>query len=179
MWRHLAGAILIVLLGCSPENGSFTAGTPSLGAWAYPIQFHESRSKVHDLMGLPARATPDLEEYPSSGVTVWFNPEGGVAKLNFAGIASRLYSGSLEPIVSDRVIVFGLTARAAEATFHHVLGPCMTQSDERSTAISERRCVWRKDGYLVDALFLATDRIHEGTTFPKGTLLWFEVSPVL
>jgi hypothetical protein len=123
--------------------------------------------------------TPVLEEYPASGVTVWFNPEGKVAKLNFAGAAISLYSGSKEIIVSDRRIVFGLTAHAAETTFHRALGPCTIQREERSAAIRERRCIWRKDGYFIDALFLATDRTYGRTMLPRGTLVWFEVSPVL
>ena len=132
------------------------------------------------MLGTAGRTTAVLEEYPTSGVTVWFNPEGKVVKFNFAGTASPLYSTpSFDPIVSDRHVVFDLSGNADEGSFRRVLGTPTRQSEERSTGVRELRCLWKRDGYLVDALFLATERRLEGRTFPKGCLLWFEVSRAL
>ena len=116
-----------------------------------------------------------------SGVTLWFDPGGRLTKINLHGVVGALYS---EPnsivgenwIASDRPLVFGLTAHATESDFASVLGVPVSQNEAGSTNRREVRRVWRKDSYLIDALFLASDRTEDGRKFPKGALLWFEVS---
>ena len=49
------------------------------------------------------------------------------------------------------------------------------ETQERRTSIRELRCVWRRDGYVVDALFLVAPRSREEKTYKKGSLLWVEV----
>ena len=150
--------------------------TISPDSWQYPVRLGDPREGVHKLLGAASRITPELEEYSESGVTVWFDRESRVTKLNFAGEACAVYaSASFDPIISKQQIVFGLTSYTNEAGFRRVLGVPARESHERSTSVRELRCVWKKDGYVVDALFLVAERSHEGKTFSKGTLLWFEV----
>jgi hypothetical protein len=148
----------------------------SSDSWQYPVRLGDLREKVHNLLGATSRTTTELEEYPESGLTVWFDRESRVTKLYFAGEAGTVYaSASFDPIISKQQIIFGLTAHTDEAGFKRVLGGPTRESHERSTSVRELRCVWKKDGYVVDALFLAAERNHGGKTLAKGTLLWFEV----
>jgi hypothetical protein len=173
--------VVLIVLGLFVEYGdgrTVIAGSEAISSdsWQYPVRLGDLRERVHKLLGGTSRTTPDLEEYPESGVTVWFDREGRVTKLNFAGEACAVYaSASFAPIISKQQILFGLTARTDEAEFRRVLGGPARESYERSTSVKELRCVWKKGGYVVDALFLVAERNHEGKTFPKGTLLWFEV----
>ncbi|MGA3279899.1 MAG: hypothetical protein ABSD50_02815 [Smithella sp.] len=97
-------------------------------------------------------------------------------KFNFAGEASAIYaSASYDPIISKQQIVFGLTGYTDEAGFRRVLGVPVKENYERATNVRERQCVWKKDGYVVDALFVVAERNYEGKTFSKGSLIWFEV----
>jgi hypothetical protein len=120
-----------------------------------------------------------LEEFPLSGVTLWFSPEGRVTKLNFQGGAGALYSIGPDWIPSDRTVAFGLSARSSEAEFTTRLGAPASETESGSAAAKELRRVWRKDGYVIDALFLGSDRNDLGRAFPKGSLLWVELSPGL
>lgn len=148
----------------------------SAGSWQYPIRLGDPRARVHELLGAATRTTAALEEYPASGVTAWFDSKGRVTKLNFAGGASAVYStASFEPIISNHPVLFGLTGLTDEAGFRRVLGVPAKESQERRTSVTELRCVWKKDGYVV-ALFLVAERSYEGHTYSKGSLLWFEVS---
>lgn len=150
--------------------------TISSDSWQYPVRLGDLREGVHRLLGAASRIMPELEEYPESGVTVWFDRESRVTKLNFAGEACAVYaSASFDPIISKQQIVFGLTGYTDEAGFRRVLGVPDRESHERSMSVSELRCVWKKGGYVVDALFLVAERNHEGKTFSKGSLIWFEV----
>jgi len=161
---------LVLLAGCGGGQRE------RADTWQYPVRLGDSRARVHELLGAASRSTLDLEEYPASGVTVWFDTENRVTKPNFAGEASAVYaSASFDPIISEQQLLFGLTGHTDEAGFKRVLGVPARESQERSASVRELRCVWKKDGYLVDALFLVAKRNHEGKTFPKGTLLWFEV----
>jgi hypothetical protein len=118
-----------------------------------------------------------LEEYPSSGVTAWFNTEGRVAKLNFLGEAAVLYyTDSFDMIPSKNQVLSGLSSRSDETDFRRFLGTPAKDQQERASISRELHCLWKKDSLLIDALFLVTPRTHEGKTLGKGSLLWFEVS---
>lgn len=150
--------------------------TVSSDSWQYPIRIGDLRERVHGLLGAASRVTPETEEYSESGVSVWFDREGRVTKLNFAGTACRIYaSTSFDPIVSKQQIVFGLTGHTDEGGFRRALGTPDKETYERSSRVKELRCIWKKDGYVVDALFLAKERNHSGKIFSKGSLLWFEI----
>jgi hypothetical protein len=184
----MVAAILIAmasLSACDSKNAGVqqTSGD-SLSSWAYPLHFGDSRGRAHEVLGNATRTTEVLEEYPMSGVTLWFSPEGRLTKLNFQGSAGALYSGPNSTagqnwIPSDQSLVFGLTAHANEVDFARLLGTPVSENEAGSASTSELRRIWRKDGYLVDALFLASNRSDLGKTFPKGSLLWLEISPGL
>jgi hypothetical protein len=172
--------VLAALLSsaCTSRGPEASISGASLSAWAYPIRLGDSRARAHELLGNPTRTTDVLEEYPMSGVTLWFDPEGRLTKLNFTGPAGKaLYSGpNTDLIPSNRPIVFGLTAQSRDADFSRVLGTPVSEAEERAASSREVRRVWRKDGVLIDALFLAVDRTEAGKALPKGGLVWFEVS---
>lgn len=91
-------------------------------SWNYPIHLGDPISKVHSLLGTPSRTTEVLEEYPRSGVSVWFTPEGRVAKLNFQGQAGALYAPDNQWHPTDRIVLLGLSPRATEIDFGQALG---------------------------------------------------------
>lgn len=172
------GLSIALLLGCDQgrqNRSELKAISPD--TWQYPIKLGTPRANVHELLGFASRSTPELEEYPSSGVTVWFDNNNLVTKMNFAGEASAIYSmgPAAAPIPSDRQVVFGLTGHTDEAGFRRILGSPKRETQERSTANRELHCVWRRDGYAVDALFLVAERSDQGQTYPTGTLVWFEI----
>jgi len=187
-WFRVVATIAVTLslsaLHASKGEGDSPIATHSGASWEYPIRLGDSRAKVHALLGNASRATDVLEEYPMSGVTIWFDSEGRVTKLNFQGEAGALYAGPnsvIGPnwIPSDRPVVFGLTAHATEDQFRRQLGSPVREDDAGRAKAKELRLVWRKDGYLIDALFVASDRTEEGKMFAKGGLIWFEISPGL
>jgi hypothetical protein len=169
-----------VLSACDSKKADQPASGESHGPWTYPLHLGDSRGTAHDVLGNATRATEVLEEYPLSGVTLWFSPEGRVTKFNFQGAAGVLYSDGQTWIPSGRTLVFGLTAHSSDADFAGRLGAPVTEGQAGapgSATAKERRRIWRRDGYLIDALFLASDRNHLGQTFPNGSLLWVEISP--
>ena len=171
-----------ILSACDSKKAGQPASGESHGRWTYPLRLGDSRGNAHEVLGNATRTTEVLEEYPQSGVTLWFSSEGRVTKFNFQGAAGVLYSDGQAWIPSGRTVVFGLTAHSSDADFAGRLGAPVTESEAgapRSTTARERRRVCRKDGYLIDALFLASDRNHLGQTFPEGSLLWVEISPGL
>lgn len=178
-------AAVVIIANCLSACDSKRAEAPpprgdSFGSWAYPLRLGDSRAKAHEFLGNPTRATEVLEEYPMSGVTLWFSPEGRLTKLNFHGSAGGLYSmGGENWIPSGRSLVFGLTAHAHDLDFTRVLGAPVSEHEAGSANRRELRRIWRRDGYLIDGLFLASDRTEGGITFSKGSLLWLEVSPGL
>ena len=170
--------VVSIVLGLLVGYGNGLAGSEAVSSdsWQYPVRLGDQRERVHKLLGAVGRTTPELEEYPESGVTVWFDSENRVTKINLAGEACAVYAtASFDPIISKQQILFGLTGHTNEVGFRRILGVPERETRERSTSVRELRCVWKKDGYVVDALFLDAERNHEGKTFPKGTLLWFEV----
>jgi hypothetical protein len=173
----LIALALGLLVGCGDgSRDSARSDTVSSGSWQYPVKLGDRREEVHRVLGNASRITTELEEYPESGVTIWFNRENLVMKFNFAGEASAIYaSASYDPIISKQQIVFGLTGYTDEAGFRRVLGVPVKENYERATNVRERQCVWKKDGYVVDALFVVAERNYEGKTFSKGSLIWFEV----
>ena len=124
----IRGAIALiaiaVLSACNSASNKSRRSTNSEsgGAWTYPIHLGDARGKAHEFLGNAARTTEVLEEFPLSGVTLWFSPEGRVTKLNFQGGAGALYSIGQDWISSDRTVVFGLSARSTEAEFTTRLG---------------------------------------------------------
>jgi hypothetical protein len=149
-------------------------------AWEYPLRLGDSRAATHELLGNATRTTDALEDYPMSGVTVWFDSGGRVAKLNFAGDAAALNSvGPFDWIPTDRRLVLGLTAHTDEAGFRRVLGWPIRETQVGPREARQARLVWRSDLYLVDAVFLASDRVQGGKKLAKGCLVWVEVSPGL
>ena len=104
---------------------------------------------------------------------------GRLTKLNFQGSAGALYSDGQNWIPSDRPPVFGLSADANASDFARLLGAPLSENEGGPASRRELRRIWRKDGYLIDGLFLASDRTDIGKTFPNGSLLWFEISPGL
>ena len=84
---HLIGlmsrALVLLLITC------LTVMAQSSDSWEYPIRFGDPLSKVHSLLGNATRTTDVLEEHPLSGVTVWFDSDRRVTKLNFQGAAFR------------------------------------------------------------------------------------------
>jgi hypothetical protein len=159
-----------------PDSSKPVIQSSQSGSWQYSVRLGDMREQVHKLLGPASRTTPMLEEYAPSGVTAWFDNENRVTKLNFAGRASAVYAtASFGPIISDRQVLFGLTGYTDEAGFRRVLGVPVKESQERSASVGELRCIWKKDGYVVDALFLAAERNYKGKIFSKGTLVWFDV----
>lgn len=197
-----AAVSLSVLFWLSIACGTSTDGPggrrASDDSWDYAIRLGDSRAKVHKLLGNAARTTDALEEYPKSGVTVWFDSEGRASKLNFGAEADQIYVGASEWIPSDRQLMFGLSTRMNEDEFTRVLGtpvrvhehrvpptggasvPASAGPDKYFTDWhNERRVIWRKLNYSIEARFLASDRADQGKTFAKGSLLDFEISPGL
>jgi hypothetical protein len=163
--------------GASTPRSSAASNDP----WTYPIHLGDSRTKAHDLLGSPKRATDVLEEFPKSGVTLWFNTEGKVAKVNLQGVAGALYTGPSSMLAdnwipSDRTLVFGLGASSTGEAFLKTLGPPLDETNGGAAARREIRRVWRREGYVVDATFLGAPRSEGPRTFPTGALLWVEAS---
>jgi hypothetical protein len=169
-------APLALLSGCGhgkqtrPEIGTFP------DTWEYPIRPGIPRAQVHELLGSESRSTRELEEYPPSGVTVWFDNNDKVTKVGFGGDAGAIYgNSSLQvPLASDRPLLFGLTGHSGEADFRRALGTPKQEIEEGGRATRELHCIWRKDGYVVDALFLNAERHSAGKNYPPGSLVWFE-----
>jgi hypothetical protein len=183
--RQRAVWLLVLILVLPMALGCGSVGSPGQRSdadpWTYPVRLAESRAKAHELLGNPARTTEVLEEFPKSGITLWFDSEGRVTKINLHGIAGALYAGPSSMygdnwIPSDRSLLLGLNARSTEEEFLRILGPPADQTEAGRATQREVRRVWRRDGYVLDATFLAVERTEAGKTFPKGALLWFEVS---
>lgn len=168
--------------GCGSKPSEATgSGTVQASSWTYPIHLGDSRAKAHEFLGNATRTTDVLEEYPMSGVTLWYDPEGRLTKLNFQGTAGAIYSGPASMvganwIPSDRSPVFSLTTSSDEGEFARVLGAPVSVNEAGPPSRLEIRRVWRKDGYVIDALFLGSERTEEGRTLQKGGLVWFEIS---
>ena len=147
--------------------------------WQYPIKLGDPMSKVHSLLGLPPSTTGFLEDYPRAGLSIWFSPEGRVAKLNFSWTRRRPLC-TFERLESERQkYILGLSSHANEEEFKALLGEPDKTTLERSSAVRERRHAWRRNGYLIEGWFLATERPSDETRFPIGALIWFEISPTL
>jgi hypothetical protein len=172
-------AALVLLSGCVGNQLRHSEiSTFAADPWEYPIKPGASRAQGHELLGSATRSTRELEEYPLSGVTVYFeNNNDQVTKLGFDGNAIGIYSTSLleAPIPSDRRLVFGLTGHSDEAEFRRVLGIPKREIQEGASARRELHCIWKREGYVVDALFLSVDRHSQEKTYPAGSLLWFDV----
>jgi hypothetical protein len=173
-------AIVFVSAACTSGGPDHTAA-PVETSWQYPLQFGDSRAKAHELLGNATRSTDLLEEYPMSGVTLWFDREGRVAKFNFQGSGGSLYAGPKSMtgtywIPTTRPVVFDLTAAANDVEFARVLGAPVSENEAGTAKDREVRRVWRKGGYVIDALFLGADRVGDQATLVKGTLVWFEIA---
>ena len=191
----MIAALLVLFPACTRISQK------SHASWEYPIEFGYSREMVHQFLSHASRKTETLEEYPMSGVTVWFDSKDRLIKINFQGeAAAAIYSSpdsmiSANWIPSDKPFYSGLTAHSNENEFMRVLGspireyaaPAPYKRDvpfedmlPDSTVIlpspKEVRQIFKKDGYVIDVLFLSSDRNEGGKTFSKGALLWCEIS---
>jgi hypothetical protein len=109
-------------------------------------------------------------------VTVSFDEDRRVTKLTFAGPAYAIQPGaSSASIVTERQILFGLTSHTDEAEFRRILGKPVKETPERSTNQRVLHCVWKKSGYIVDAIFLGAESVREGATLPEGSLVQIDV----
>jgi hypothetical protein len=156
----------------SPESVSRSTAT-----WQYPIRLGDTRARVNEFLTMPAIDDGGIhQEYPASGVAIFFDDTGHLAKISIYGPASKVIGmriGGSEILPSNRPVVFGLAGTVNEATFRKVLG----RPETETRGPRERRCVWNKDGYVIDAQFLAIQREDErGTLYSPGTLLWFDIT---
>jgi hypothetical protein len=176
----LAGFATLLLAASACRSISSGSKDNQVESWTYPIRLGDSRAKAHQLLGNPNRKTDVLEEFPLSGVTLWFDSESRISKVGLQGIASSLYVGPSSIgdnwIPSDRALLFGLNARSTDEEFSRILGTPVERTEAGRATELEVRQVWRRDGYMIDATFLAVARTKEEKTFPKGTLLWFSAS---
>jgi hypothetical protein len=155
-WAVPAIVALLMSGACESKQRASAVLNEAGTSWAYPVRFGNTRAQVHAILGNAARLTEALEEYPLSGVTLWYDAEGRVAKFNFAGPASTVYSASsLKPIPSDHQLMFGLRADTDEAGFRRLLGTPVREvmvvrtrrslkSCGRKTAASSMLCFWRQ-----------------------------------
>jgi hypothetical protein len=167
-----------LLHGCSqePASPSFAVEKASSDPWQYPLRLGDTRAKVHELLSAPRRTTKDLEEYPASGVTVAFDDDRRVTKLNFAGPASEVASDGPPTILAERPLLFDLTSHTDETGFRRVLGMPARETQERSPNQKDSlHCIWKKDGYVVEGFFLTSERVHDTTRLPTGSLIRVEV----
>ena len=171
----------MLFMGCNDRKQDHSKSQQiSYDVWQYPIQLGDSRAKVHKLLGSATRTTPQLEEYPLSGVSISFDGMAKVIKLWFAGPGCSVYSDNdgiqNNPLPTEHLIFFDLTGSTNEARFRQAFGVPQRESQEGSAAKRELHCIWRYQGYLVDALFLFAERNQGDKIFAKGTLVWLEVS---
>ena len=166
---------LVLFSGCS--HISHSGNGVSADPWEYPVKLGASRAQVHEVLGSASRSNQQLEEYPPSGVTVWFDSSDRVTKVGLEGEAGAVYVNASwdAPMPSDHPLAFGLTGHSAEADFRRTLGTPKREIQERAAAARELHLMWKKDGYVVDGLFLGLERDERGRTYPVGSLLWFEV----
>ena len=132
------------LVLCRVYNGEFR-GSGVVASWTYPIRLGDARAKAHELLGNPTRSTEVLEEYPLSGITLWFDSEGRVSKVNLQGTASALYTGGAVSLLSHRALAFGLTAHSRDGDFARILGMPVTEIQEGPSERREVRRLWRKE----------------------------------
>jgi len=174
--------VIFVLVACGDP-------TETSGTWQYPLRFGDGKHEVHKVLGPPHVEESWRETFPASGVAVWF-ADDKVSKFTFIGDASSISVGAstlrtsteaatdetgdyLGEVPSDAKIAFGLTARDTQATFGKILGQPVKSGKEYSATF---RSVWRKDGYVLDAVFLSVDRVYGGRSFRRGTLVSLDVT---
>jgi hypothetical protein len=151
--------------------------------WQYPIRLGDTRSQVHTLLSAATRSDAILEEYPASGVSLWFDSQDRVTKLNFIGRAAEPYHSAEAEMPSDQPLLFGLTAASDEKAFRRVLGEPRELSLSGTCGRRERHLIWKKAGFVIDGFFFL--EVHEpgpswkdcspGKAYPVGTLVWSDV----
>ena len=143
--------------------------------WQYPIHLGDTRAQVHALLGAASRSDSILEEYPASGVTLWFDQNNRVTKLNFIGQAAECYRTTSEQMLSDQALEFGLTANSNESSFRQAFGkPRVEECDRRGSGTAAATC-GRKRDTLIDGLFFVREYGDKPPPYPPGTLVWFEI----
>jgi hypothetical protein len=95
--------------------------------WKYPIRLGETRGSVHRSLSHPTQTTESLEEYPLSELTIWFDSDERVTKINYQREAGALYSASDSMVAanwipSDKPFYFEPAADSTEIDFKRVLG---------------------------------------------------------
>ncbi len=176
---------VVLLIGCNDvgRDQAVDSDTPA-NPWQYPIRLGDSRLTVQELLGPPHYSEkPMRDEFPRSGVSAIFNAAGRVTLLSFGGEAN--YIQDLY-IPSDRPVLFGLSGHSSEEDFRLALGspvaesqegagPQVQEKDGRYRFVMGVRLVWKKEGYIVEGLFVAEERGHRGNIYDKGTLDKFDV----
>ncbi len=179
------GLSIVLLMGCTDVGRDQAVDSDSpANPWQYPIRLGYSRSTVQELLG-PSHysSKPMRGEFPRSGVSAIFNAAGRVTLLSFGGEAN--YIQDLY-IPSDRPVLFGLSGHSSEEDFRLALGspvaerqegagPQVQKKDGRYRTVRGVRLVWKKEGYIVEGLFVAEERGHRGNIYDKGTLSSFDV----
>ena len=178
-WLVLS-VIFVLLMGCTDGERDQAVADP----WQYPIRLGDSRSSVQELLGPPHYTSrPMWDEFPTLGVSAMFDAADRVTKLSFVGAAN---STQVPYIPSDRPVLFGLSGHADEEDFRLALGSPVVERQEPAGAQAQKkdgryrtvrgvRLVWKKKGYVVEALFVAEERGYRGNTYDKGTLSEFQV----
>jgi N-6 DNA Methylase. len=82
----------------------------------------------------------------------------------------------VEALISTNRNLSEIELVAYETDFRRILGTPAKEQQERASISRELHCLWKTDSLLINALFLVAPRTHEGKTYGKGSLLWFEVS---
>jgi hypothetical protein len=144
--------------------------------WQYPVKLGSQRITVHTLLGAPFRCAPDLEVYPPSGVSIWYDGDYRVTKLRFNGQASFFDIGdSTDYIPSNSQILQGLTPHYDLTAFKLTFGAPIIENAIQSKLFSGSHCVWRGDGLVIVGQFLDSTQTYQGKQYHKGTLVWFDI----
>jgi hypothetical protein len=154
--------------------------------WEYPLRLGDTRTRVHERLGIPTRATEDLDEYYVLGISVWYDSKARIAEFAFAGAAvgiDLLYGHPYPDLwLSDRIILRGLTTQSDETAFRRALGE--PGREETYTGLLQKKvrlrvCRWRIDDIEIRAQFVAQDEREDREQVSAGTLVDLFVSPTL
>jgi hypothetical protein len=178
----MVGGLGLLLAAPSVQRQDPLQNPAPFSDWDYPIRLGDPRSRVREVLGRPSCTRDGADEYWAAFVTVWFDADDRVTKLNLRGAAGLITSGcslvgAQGLIVAPRVLMFGLMGDPSADEFSRLLGPPVREERADSGARLSMRRVWITSGYVIDALFLTADWTdRSGQAFSAGRLLWFDVS---
>lgn len=122
--NYLNAFLLIYLtVGCGCINND----KESIISWEYPIALGDSRARAHEFLSIidyPAEYK-HREEYPTSGLIVYYDSEDRLTEILFRGDAGIINKVGSTPSdwIPPRVPFFnGITASSNEDDFKRVLG---------------------------------------------------------